>query len=137
MNSLLDTERMGRIVEAESFMDDDTYALEQMIRDLREGIWNDLDKNISTDVYKRNLQVAWIERLSQVLHRQTDSNDKEDPGITDLKAMALEEFRIIKNSIESRKDNIRGSRAISHYLYCLKRIEDDLYISYEMRNLHK
>ncbi len=100
--------------------------LEQMMQDLRDGVWNDLDKNISTDVYKRNLQVAWIERLSQILNKQTDANDKENPGITDLKAMALEELRIIKKSIESRKDNIRSSRARSHYLFCLKRIEDDL-----------
>jgi hypothetical protein len=125
---------MGRMVEAESFMDYDSYALEQMMLELREGIWNDLDKNISTDVYKRNLQVAWIERLSQILNKQTDTNDKENPGITDLKAMALEELNFIKKSIDSRKDSIRSSRARSHYLFCLKRIEDDLFASSKMKN---
>ena len=134
LNSLLDNDRMGRMVEAESFMDYDSYALEQMMLELREGIWNDLDKNISTDVYKRNLQVAWIERLSQILNKQTDTNDKENPGITDLKAMALEELNFIKKSIDSRKDSIRSSRARSHYLFCLKRIEDDLFASSKMKN---
>jgi len=134
LNSLLDNDRMSRMVEAESFMDNDTYVLEEMIRDLRKGIWNDLDNNFSTDVYKRNLQIAWIERLSQILNKQTDAEKKGNPARTDLKALALEELNTIKNSINLRKDKIRSSRARSHYLFCLKRIEDELYLGSHMKN---
>jgi hypothetical protein len=134
LKALLDNNRMSRMVEAESFIDNNTYVLEDMIRDLRKGIWNDLDKNFSTDVYKRNLQVAWIDRLSQILNEQTDAKQKANPAITDLKALALEELITIKNSINLRKDEIRSKKARSHYMFCLKKIEDELYAGSQMKN---
>jgi hypothetical protein len=126
LNALLEKERMLRIVEAESFLDEDTYSLQQMMQDLRSGIWNDLEKNISTDAYKRNLQLAWIDRMSLFIHKPADKDKKDSSVNADISALALDELNSIKDSISLRKDRIRSSLAKSHYLYCLKRIEDEL-----------
>lgn len=129
LNALLEKERMLRIVEAESFLDEDTYSLQKMMQGLRDGVWGDLEKNFSTDVYKRNLQIAWIDRMSQFVYNPADKDKKNSSINADISALALNELNSIKDSINLRKDRIRSSLAKSHYLYCLKRIEDELSMS--------
>ncbi len=125
---LLDKERMLRMVEAESFLDEDSYSLQRMMHELRKGIWGDLEQNFSFDTYKRNLQLAWIDKLSEFIANPADK-DKMDSSINaDISALAHAELNSIENLIILRKDEIRSSQARSHYLYCLKRIEDELYL---------
>lgn len=126
LKALLEKERMLRMVEAESFLDEESYSLQQMMYDLRKGIWGDLEHNFSTDAYNRNLQLAWIDRLSEFITKP-DDNDKKDSFINaDISALANNELNTIQDSINLRKDRIRNPQARSHYLYCLKRIENEL-----------
>jgi hypothetical protein len=126
LNRLLDNERMLRMVEAESFLDEESYSLQQMMHDLRKGIWGDLEHNFSTDAYNRNLQLAWIDRLSEFITKPDDKDKKDSFINADISALANNELNTIQDSINLRKDRIRNPQARSHYLYCLKRIEDEL-----------
>ncbi len=126
LNNLLEKDRMLRMVEAESFLGQDSYSLQQMMQDLKKGVWGDLEQNFSADIYKRNLQLAWIDRLSEYITKPEDKDKKNSAMNADISALAYDELNSVKNSISLRKDRIRTSQARSHYLYCLKRIEDEL-----------
>jgi hypothetical protein len=48
------------------------YSANDMITDLRKGIWSELASRKAIDIYRRNLQKAFVERL--ITNLQTDNN---------------------------------------------------------------
>ena len=64
VNSLLNAGRLNRMIEYEAF-DGDSYTVAELLADLRDGIWSELAGNrVGIDVYRRNLQRAYIETLA-------------------------------------------------------------------------
>jgi len=66
LNILLNNARLGRVVTATALSkkSERPYTLNEVFTDLRKGIWSELDNNtVSTDVYRRNLQRAYIDAM--------------------------------------------------------------------------
>ena len=70
INSILDFGRMARMIENEALNGTQAYTLVSMMNDLQDGLWSELSKGIKIDTYRRNLQRAYIDRLSYLM---TDS----------------------------------------------------------------
>ena len=72
LDDLLDPMRLGRLVEAEA-VDSPAggaapYPLAAFMDDLREDVWAELDaRRPAVDVYRRNLQRGYVERLASLL----------------------------------------------------------------------
>ena len=63
LRTLLDDWRMERMIEISS-RGGDVYTLPDMLADVRHGIWSELsDRKVSIDVYRRNLQRAYLDQL--------------------------------------------------------------------------
>jgi len=61
--SLMSTSRLNRMAEMEATRSaSDVYAVDDMMTDLRKGIWSELGQNrVSIDMYRRNLQRAYLD----------------------------------------------------------------------------
>ena len=69
LNSLLSGARLNRlVVSANRYGDNSTYSLEDMINDVKKGIWNELVSNKPIDGYRRNLQKAYVDDLANILN---------------------------------------------------------------------
>jgi hypothetical protein len=123
LDELFEPDRLVRMIETKSLLGKETYSYINMMDDLRKGIWSDLNKNYSIDIYRRNLQISWINKVSELLYPQKEDNENE-PVFADISAIALYELESIKNAIQAKKDSIRDTLSRSHFLYCLKRIEN-------------
>ncbi|MCB0448297.1 MAG: zinc-dependent metalloprotease, partial [Gelidibacter sp.] len=55
LDNILDFDTLGRLIDAEVVSADNYSALE-MLRDMRKGIWKELNSASKVDVYRRNLQ---------------------------------------------------------------------------------
>ncbi len=67
LNQVLNVPRMKRIVEQEAFHGSDAYSLGEMLDDLRAGVWSEVSSGRATDAYRRNLQRAWLARMSELM----------------------------------------------------------------------
>jgi hypothetical protein len=67
LSSLLSTTRLGRIMQTEAALGANAYSLSEMMTDLQKMIWNELATRKPIDVYRRNLQKAYIERLGAIV----------------------------------------------------------------------
>jgi hypothetical protein len=67
LNSVLDPSRMQRLIETEARTDGDSYALGDMLSDLRGSLWRELGSGASIDAYRRNLQRGYIERMEWLM----------------------------------------------------------------------
>jgi hypothetical protein len=63
LNRVLDPGRMQRLIEAEARVGDDAYTLGEMLDDLRGAVWSELSTGGSIDIFRRNLQRGYLERL--------------------------------------------------------------------------
>ena len=73
LNRVLDFGRMARIIENEAINEGNAYSLIEMMTDLRKGIFNELYTNESVDAYRRNLQLAYIDRINYIMNEEQNS----------------------------------------------------------------
>ena len=68
LNNILDFGRMARMIENEAINGKQAYSLIEMMSDLKNGIWEEVYTNKSIDVYRRNLQLAYLDRISYIMN---------------------------------------------------------------------
>ncbi len=68
LNSMLSAARLNRLVlSANRFGTANTYAVEDMLTDLKKGIWSELASKKPIDNMRRNLQKAYVEDLIKLI----------------------------------------------------------------------
>ncbi len=106
LNSLLDFGKMARLIENEAINGKNAYSLIEMMTDLRKGIFNEVYKNKTIDVYRRNLQLAYLDRISYLMSNEQGSTPSWARNyITSVKVSQSDIRTIAANQlIELRKD---------------------------------
>ena len=66
LGSLLGTARMQRLVSSTN-RDATAYRLDEFMDDLKKGIWSELPTRKPIDVYRRNLQKSYVERVGAIV----------------------------------------------------------------------
>ena len=73
LNSILDFGRMARLIENEAINGKNAYSLTTMMTDLRKGIFKEVYLNEKIDVFRRNLQFAYLDRISFLMTNEQGS----------------------------------------------------------------
>lgn len=113
LNSLLSDSKLERMVNAEVYTNE-TYSPSQMINDLRQGIFSEITRKVSVDVYRRNLQKAFIIKLGELLNSQTINSD--------VNAIARGELNILKYQLSTASSSLNTITKY-HYKDCKATIE--------------
>jgi len=71
LNSLLDGQRLFKLAAAANRYGSSTYTLDEMMDDVRKGVWSELSTKKPIDAYRRNLQKAYAEKLIDLITPQT------------------------------------------------------------------
>lgn len=67
LNSIYDYARMQRLIES-SAQTTNAYSLDDLFTDMRTGIWSELRTKKTIDVYRRNLQKVYVEKMVSLLN---------------------------------------------------------------------
>ena len=73
LNNILDFGRMARMIENEAINGNNAYKLIDMMSDLKNGIWEELLNHKKIDVYRRNLQLAYLDRINYLMNEDQGS----------------------------------------------------------------
>jgi hypothetical protein len=74
LNSLLSSSRLGRISENVAVSAPNTaYGMDEMMDDLRKGIWSEVYAKKAVDIYRRGLQKAFVDRLGAVINQPANT----------------------------------------------------------------
>nr|WP_256260039.1 zinc-dependent metalloprotease [Winogradskyella luteola] len=133
LNNILRLGRMQRLIEAHTY-DSNTYALTEMMSDLRKGIWSELRSGKKIDTYRRNLQRAHIDRLAYLM---TAKDQRKAPAFggyqkstavntsqSDIRAVVRAELKTLRSQLR----NARGGDSMSrmHISDAIERINNVL-----------
>ena len=135
LNSLLDFGRMARMIENEALNGINAYTLSQMMNDLKKGLWKELYKKEKIDIYRRNLQRSYINRLGYLMKNQQEirSGSYWSSYTTPIK-VDVSDIRSITMSIllDLKKDLLKYHKKYSdknlkaHLNYCIELINNAL-----------
>ena len=106
LNSLLDFGKMARLIENEAINGRNAYSLIEMMTDLRKGIFKEIYNNEIIDVYRRNLQLAYLDRISYLMSNEQSSIPSWARGrVTSVKVSQSDIRTVAANQlVELRKD---------------------------------
>ena len=74
LKSLLEKGRLYRLITSTTRYGNATYSLHDMMEDTRKGIFAELTSKKATDVYRRNLQKAYVAQLEDIIHPDAGAN---------------------------------------------------------------
>lgn len=123
LNDLIDPQRIARLIEFDTRYAEDTYDAFELMDDVRNGIWRELDNNSTIDVHRRNLQRAYIERMDYLMTEELpniSSSFREYIGWTsvnvsqsDIRPIVRDQLQILVDEIGQTKNMVsdRATRA--------------------------
>src|SRR5206468_6524576 len=68
LSRLLSTTTFAKLIQAEAADGSSAYTMSDMLNDLKNGIWSELSSKKPIDVYRRNLQKSFVERIGNIIN---------------------------------------------------------------------
>ena len=115
LNSILNSSTLKRMIDAE-VIQDDFYAASDMIRDLRTGIFMEANYVRNVDLFRRNLQKSFIDRLGVLLVSKETKN-------TDITSIIRGELEMMNFQLTIAKNRGINRMTKYHYRDCLAAIQ--------------
>ena len=122
LNDLLDFDRIGRLLNAET-IGDDYYSALDMMKDVRSGVFSN---NGKLDIYQRNLQRAYVDRLDYLMTGELQrgrGGDYYDVNQSDVRSITRGELKSLQSVIRGKRRGTNDTVTRFHYDDLLARID--------------
>jgi predicted Zn-dependent protease with MMP-like domain len=125
LNSVMSFERIGRLMDAE-IMGTANYKALDLLGDMRRGIWKEASLGSNVTIYRRNLQRAYIERMSYLMKEEIKSgrpSDYYNVAQSDVRGLVRGELTTLKATLSVAKTKAVNAETKYHYEDAIKRID--------------
>ena len=130
LNDLLSFETLARL-DNSSHSEANYYKSVEFCKDLRVGLWSELASGAKPEVFRRNLQKAYIERMKYLLNEQMvpSQTNREYYSVaqSDVRSTVRGELKALLASINLAKIKFKDTETIYHLEDCIDRIQTILY----------
>lgn len=137
LNGILDFSRLNRVIDNSVKNGAQAYSMDELFADLRNGIWSELRTGANIDTYRRNLQRAYIERMSFLLNENepapttggqfsAQAAPQMDASQSDIRPMARYELKALAGQIRAAQPKFSNTVIKSHLDDVLVRINEAL-----------
>jgi len=133
LDNILSLGKIARIIENETINGKDAYALADMMKDLRTGIWSELSRGSKIDTYRRNLQKAHIERLAYLMTAESQNASRRSSSYvkstaintsqSDVRSVARAELNMLKRAIRNAVGRTTDNMSRYHLEDAITRID--------------
>ena len=133
LRRLLDENKMARLIEFELLQGEEAYTLNEMMTDLRRGIWSELRTGAETNIVRRNLQKAYLARIEHFMDDEYEaprlggwnsfSSTPIDAINTDIKSNMIGQLTALRADINRALARVRDTETRYHLLDCKQRVE--------------
>ncbi len=135
LNGILDFSRLNRIIDNSAKNGIAAYPMDELMLDLRNGIWSELKTGANLDTYRRNLQRAYIERMSFLLNENETpvpaqfaafAGPQIDVSQSDIRPMARQELKSLSLQVKAALPKYSNPVLRAHLDDVLARISEAL-----------
>ena len=138
LSSLMAGDRMVRLLET-SMASKDNYSVDELITDLNNGIFSELKSKNSIDMYRRNIQKIYIDKMIDLLKPGNATVRSVPVGVTygfntrtvnlaetDLPSIARGQLISLKNDLKMSSARMTDRMSKYHVLDLISRINEAL-----------
>ena len=135
LNGILDFGRLNRVIDNSVKNGANSYPMDELFADLRNGIWTELKTGANLDTYRRNLQRAYVERMSYLLNENETpvppqfaafAGPQIDVSQSDIRPMARQELKLLAGQVRSALPKYSSPVLKAHLDDILARIAEAL-----------
>ncbi|MDN3667220.1 zinc-dependent metalloprotease [Algibacter miyuki] len=110
LDGILSPETLNRIIDHET-INSQNYSALALLQDVRYGIWMEAKTTKKVDVYRRNLQRAYIDRMGFLITENSD-----------VRALVRGELKILKGVLTNASNRATDTISKYHYKDCIEEI---------------
>ncbi|WP_269684352.1 zinc-dependent metalloprotease [Flavobacterium lacustre] len=138
LSNLLAGDRLVRLLEASS-ANKNNYSVDELLTDLKNGIFSELKSSAAIDMYRRNIQKLYIDKVIGLLKPGTTTVRSVPVGVTygfttktvnlsqtDLPSIARGQLISLKNQIKTAASKTTDRMSKFHLLDLISRIDEAL-----------
>jgi len=135
LNSVLDFAKMARMIENEALNGSNAYTLQEMMNDLKNGIWFELKNNSNIDVYRRNLQRTYINRLAYIMKNEQPTRQGSfwsnyitpiKVDVSDIRSVTVGMLINLRKELSRSVKKYSDPNIKNHLTYCIGLINNAL-----------
>ena len=136
LNRILDFGRLARVIENEALNGSEAYSLDELMSDLKNGIFSELKNNSNIDIYRRNIQRAFIQRLGYLMKenqsipsffRSSSSITRVKVDESDIRSSTLGALIDLRRELNKAQKKYSSNKSVkNHLLYCVGLINNIL-----------
>lgn len=137
LNRLLSYNTLNKLFRFEAEQPGTAYTAVDMMTDLRKGIWSELTNRQPIDIYRRNLQKAYIEAVDNLINPDGSGSAMQisfggplvpqiNPKTTDAISIAKAQLRILQSQIRAALPLYKDANSRAHLQDVLDRINETL-----------
>ena len=136
LNRILDFGRLARVIENEALNGSEAYSLDELMSDLKNGIFSELKNNSNIDIYRRNIQRAFIQRLGYLMkeNQSIPSFFRSSSSITrikveesDIRSSTLGVLIDLRSELNKAQKKYSSNKSVkNHLMYCVGLINNIL-----------
>lgn len=135
LNNILNPQRLARLIEYD-FRSENAYSPFEFMDDVRSSVWTELSDGSAINVYRRNLQRAYLERLEELMTEELPSipaQFRERIGWTqvnvsqsDIRPMVREQLVNLQGDVQRAARRTNDRATVAHLNDVDRRIENIL-----------
>ena len=128
LNRILDFGRLARVIENEALNGSKAYSLNELMSDLKNGIFSELKNNSNIDIYRRNIQRALIQRLGYLMKenqnipsffRSSSSITRVKVDESDIRSTTLGVLIDLRKELNRAQKKYSSNKSVkNHLMYC-------------------
>ena len=136
LNRILDFGRLARVIENEALNGSEAYSLDELMSDLKYGIFSELKNNSNIDIYRRNIQRAFIQRLGYLMKenqsipsffRSSSSITRIKVDESDIRSSTLGVLIDLRSELNKAQKKYSSNKSVkNHLMYCVGLINNIL-----------
>ena len=135
LNNILDFGKMARMIENEALNGNNAYTLENFMNDVKNGIWSELKNGKKIDVYRRNLQRSYIQRLGYIMANEQPRRQGSfwanyttpvNVAVSDIRSSTLGTLLNLRKELSKSVKKYSDQNTKNHLNYCIGLINNAL-----------
>ncbi len=133
LDRLLSFDRIGRLIDAET-VNKEYYSALDLLRDTQKIVWSELDRNQNVDVYRRNLQRSYLDRMTYLMTNDGPSRRTSRPGFegtltykvsaSDIQPLVRGELKLLRKKLRTARNSNINTITRYHYEDAIARIDE-------------
>ncbi|HMO31643.1 MAG TPA: zinc-dependent metalloprotease [Lacibacter sp.] len=138
LNNVLKRNKLNMLVKSVAAGERNPYLISEFLSDMKMGVWSELSRRQPIDIYRRQLQQLYINRIDFLLNSKNEAPtnslaellswamEAAEPDLVDVTAALRQHLLVLRNEINASLPGMTEQATTTHLREMIRRIDKAL-----------